>query len=695
MAIDLYQPCPCGSGKKFKWCCQPVYVQIDKAFQQDAKGQHETALRMMDEVCAEHSGNPEVWGRKAQLLYQMDRVEDAENALQKAFDINSNYPFGQYLRGRFRHFEGEIPGALLLFRKAVEAYDPAAHTILAQIYSLITECELKLNRPVAARAAMEMAAKQEPANPDYKAGIEEVFGAKSRFPEVARKEYSYLKLADNAPAQRQAAWQGALQTAAIGKLGDALKAFEQLTAEDGEDAAVWFNLGLTKAWLGDNTGALGALDRSVQLDHDEERAAGTWALAEVLLCGHGLEDKADFVEHSAVFPIRNPEQLFQVLQRLQADHRLIGTQVRQEEGMLTGVMVEKVQALTAEHAASRLSRVGAYLLVVGDMLRLWNVNKLAFDAVVQELRQMTAGTLAEPHLRVGPANFADVLVEGLGFPSQAMDEAESSRRMRDFFQTFMEEKWIHRPLPSLSQVPPVDAVGHTTLRIKLKGLILFLADCAAAIGSTYDFERLRRKLGLLGDVGNGKPAVMRDFSAMGAAEMAALDLAALSDGELYQVFESALKLGAQEIAGKFAKAVFARPPQADKPDRYPLFNLLIQAALAEGNTDVALEYVNVGEQADREHNEGRRGNDYEQRRGQIYIKRGEISKAAEVFDRLIERAPNELRFRGSAAEAMLAAKQPAKALAFAEGGLKKSREQNNRDSEQYFMELSAASRKQA
>src|SRR2546429_222540 len=94
MAFDPYGPCPCGSGKKFKWCCQPVYVQIDKAFQQDEQGQHDTALRMMDEVCAEHSGNPEVWGRKAQLLYQMDRVEDAENALQKAFDINPNYPFG-------------------------------------------------------------------------------------------------------------------------------------------------------------------------------------------------------------------------------------------------------------------------------------------------------------------------------------------------------------------------------------------------------------------------------------------------------------------------------------------------------------------------------------------------------------------------------------------------------------------------
>src|SRR5262245_33390884 len=136
MAIDAYSPCPCGSGKKFKWCCQPIHVQIDRAFQQEADGQHEAALRLMDEVAAQNPANPEVYGRKAQLLYQNNRGEDAEATLQKAFDINPNYPFGHLLRGLFRQEEGEVPGALLLFRKASELYDPEAHDYLGRIYSL-------------------------------------------------------------------------------------------------------------------------------------------------------------------------------------------------------------------------------------------------------------------------------------------------------------------------------------------------------------------------------------------------------------------------------------------------------------------------------------------------------------------------------------------------------------------------------
>ena len=107
MATDLYSACPCGSGKKFKWCCQPIHVQIDKAFRQEAEGQHEAALRTMDEVIAANPANPEAYGRKAQLLYDLDRSDEAEATLQKALDINPNYPFGNLATcaGQFESIE--------------------------------------------------------------------------------------------------------------------------------------------------------------------------------------------------------------------------------------------------------------------------------------------------------------------------------------------------------------------------------------------------------------------------------------------------------------------------------------------------------------------------------------------------------------------------------------------------------------
>ena len=55
---------------------------------------------------------------------------------------------------------------------------------------------------------------------------------------------------------------------------------------------------------------------------------------------------------------------------------------------------------------------------------------------------------------------------------------------------------MHRPLKSLSQVPPIDAAGHAGLKKKLSGVIQFLQECAAMTHYPCDFDRLRRKLGL-------------------------------------------------------------------------------------------------------------------------------------------------------------------------------------------------------
>jgi predicted Zn-dependent protease len=121
---------------------------------------------------------------------------------------------------------------------------------------------------------------------------------------------------------------------------------------------------------------------------------------------------------------------------------------------------------------------------------------------------------------------------------------------------------------------------------------------------------------------------------------------------------------------------------------------LIQLALNQGDWDAALDQVNEGEKDDCEHNQGRRRNDYELRRGQVYAKQGSVDQAQDVFDKLIARVPSELKLRVSAAEALLSAKQPGHALKIAEAGLAEARKQNSRDLEGAFLELAEAARRQ-
>jgi tetratricopeptide (TPR) repeat protein len=692
MAVDPYAPCPCGSGKKFKWCCQPIHTELTQVFEQASEGQVDTALRLMEEVVARHPTNPEVLGRKADLLAQLGRLEEAEATLQQALDLDPKYPFGHYLRGRFRHDEGEFHGALLLYRKAVELCDPEAHSILADSWTAVVDCEMQLNRPVAARAALRLAIRHDPQNQQLRQGFDQLFGEQTLLPQSARREYTFLGPPADAPAERRAAWESALSGAATGKLSDALSAFERLTGADENDAPAWYNLGLTRAWGGDNARAVEALDRYVALEADEQKAGDAWALAEVLRCGRGMEGQTDYHQHSTLFQLRDPQRLLRQLGTWEQERRLINPRIDQQQGVLTGILVQRVTGLTPEHAAQQSPRLAANLILAGDLLRLWHVAREPLDGIAQELSAAVGPALSEPHAHESAPGFPYILSEALVFPVGAPDQATAEARMREGAERYFEDVWIHRPRVALQGVPPVDAAGHGTLRKKVRGVLQFLQECAALVGLPYDFDRLRRRLGVLeGAPGTG---AAQDIGALGAADLAGLATESLDHEQLEQAYQSALQLDARELAGRFARALVERPPVAERPDRYTWFNYLVNQAQGEGNLDAALDYLNQGEKADCEHNEGRRRNDYELRRAQLHARRGEMDQAHEVFERLIQRVPGELRYRATAAEAMLTARQGQRALVFAEGGLASARQQNNRDSEEHFLELVAAAKKQ-
>jgi tetratricopeptide (TPR) repeat protein len=698
MALDPYSSCPCGSGKKFKWCCQPIHVAIGRAFEQDGDGQHELALRLMDEIVAAHPSNPEAWGRKAQLLYQNDRLEDAESALQKAFDLNPNYPAGHYLRGLFRYNEGEIAGALLLFRKAADAYDPKSLDLLADVYALIADCELKLNRPVAGRAAIQIAFRCEPSDTEVRGAFDNLFGPESRLPESARKEYRFLQPAADAGESGRTAWNTALSGTATGRLGDAVRAFETLVQADDDDGPAWYNLALARAWAGDNPGAVEAIERYLGLEPNEELAGSAWALAEVLRCGDGMQERSDYLEYSAIYQVRDPRPMIGTLQEWQKAQRLVVIQAEEQGTSLTALVLEAPSGLiTTASVAPQVLRMGAYLVLAGNYLRLSCANREWLAGVQREIQEKVGPALSEAHERIGPPRFSDIVVGAVRFPVGVTDLAQAERLNVEHAAKYFEESWVHQPLRSLGGTSPLDAADHSLLRKKLRGVVQFLQECAAGGAiQAYDFGRLRRKLGLLegAPAGQAKAETVVEITAMSAAELSGLEQESLSEQQLESAYQAAQKLDAHDLARRFAQALIARPPSADRPDRFAWYSYLVQRALVEGRMDDALAYVSEGERTDGETNEGKRRNEYELRRGQVHAKRGEADQAGDVFQRLIERVSGHPRYHGSAAEAMLSLKQPAKALRFAEDGLTKARQQNDRDSEAYLMELVAAAKRQ-
>ncbi len=741
MASDPYASCPCGSGKKFKWCCQPIAEQVDKAFELQHLGQHDTAIRTMVDLTKAHAANPEVWGRYAQLLHLNQKGDEAEAALEKAFAINPNYPFGHLLRGLFRQAEGEIIGALALFRRASELYAPDAREPRAFLFEQIGDIELRRNHVVASRWALHQCLVVRPDHSEMREVFDSLFGDQSRLPEAARREYKLIPAGPSRPA----AWGDAVVAAASGRLTEAQNAFVQLASAPAvaADPAVWYNLGVIRAWSGDSKGAIAALDQYVAREPDEAAAADAGALIEVQRMGSDSEDIADYHETRVFFRLKRREPMVNLLQQWEHAGRLVGLRTNPDEGTLTGLVLEEVTTLIGA-AAPLAAPLAAYLLITGDVLSLWHSNADKLAKTVDEVKAKLGENLGESRTLTSLAQFGDIVLDAMLFPvanapNDELRAAEISLKMRERAEQYFESEWPHRPLKALDNVAPIDAAGSSKLRRKLLGVIRFLEQCTAGGSprisrngvveqiSLYDFNRLRHRLGVdtpatappeippvpvVATAAAAAPIVggpaaapaaapadtpapkALDIGAMSAADLAALDVDQLTNEQLERAYRSSLQLDARELAGKFAQSLVGRPADPSRPDLYPYFLHLIQQAQLDAAWDRALGHVEAGQAADAARNEGRRTNEFELWRARILAKKGDADGAAEVFTKLIDRAPDELKIRGTAAEAMLGRGQGKRALAFAEAGLAAARAKNNRDMEAYFTELVAAAKKQ-
>jgi tetratricopeptide (TPR) repeat protein len=688
MPVDNYAPCPCGSGKKFKWCCQPFYGEIEKAFQQQQNQQADAALRTMEELTQKFPENPEVWGRRAELLWENGQLELAEHSVDKALELNANYPFGLFLRGMFRHEEGQPHGALLLYRKAAALCDPETRGMLGEIHMNIGQCESMINHPIAAIAAYEIARLCLPQNEDVQGWLD-AQREPGRFPSLVTQPRSFKKPSVQTDS---GSWARALASAQTGKLSDAAAAYEKLTREFPEEPAAWHNLGLARAWLGENPAAVEAFGKYLELEADEEQASDAWAFAEALRLGPEMIDSCDYLEHGAYFQIRDARV---VAQALNDDKRFVD--LHQAQGVVGGSLIDRDMPAVHENLALfELPQVIAYVVIIGTQeLRLLHQDPNTLEKGQRVVQELMGPALGEMRLDKRPTAFQQLASNlfRIRLP-QGVGEEHGRRLILGELERHFEEHWIQRPLKSLNGIRPIDAAGHQGLRKKLLGVVKFQEEIVRLLPFPYNFNRLRTKLGLpmtAQPAPAAAAAVSRDLSALGAAELAGLKADELKDEELLVAFQTALRLDAEDLAEHFAQILTERP--GGPADRYQVFQHLIRAAAERNDFPQAQGWVDAGLQYDCEHNEGRRRNDYELRRARLYLESKEPEQAFVAFRALVERTPSNLDALGAAAEAMLSVKERARAVQFAELGLNQAKQKGDRDRIGYFQELLVAAKR--
>ena len=368
MPLSPYANCPCGSGKQFKWCCQPYFGFVEKAILQEEKGQHGAADQTLDQLIQKFPQVPQAWGYCAEFLLTNGRADEAESAIQKAMDLDPNFAFGFWLRGLMRLNEGESQGALTLFRKTADLLHPNANDLQSQVHARIAELEMAFNRPVAARAAADFACTSRPQLQELRGGCGQSFRRSSGPPESARRAYSL-----RSPPET---WTDSGRPK--GKQGDHLKA-------EPREPAAWFNLRLSLTpGLEAISRVFGALltvhciwNRRATCSGDGGfvRSATLWPRARTArrLCAatrsHGK--------------LRDAEVFSKLLSEWLGFHRLVVLHTDEKEHVLSGLILESTPDLGSA-AGTPLARLQSYLLIDRADVRLWASSRSRLDEVVAE-----------------------------------------------------------------------------------------------------------------------------------------------------------------------------------------------------------------------------------------------------------------------------------------------------------------------
>jgi tetratricopeptide (TPR) repeat protein len=692
MALDPYSPCPCGSGKKLKWCCAPIFDEIAAAYEMHYNQQHEQAIAKLDDLARQHPQNAEILGRKADILFELGDFAETEKVLDRIQEVNPNYAYGYYLRGAIRHEEGEYTGALLLYRKAAELSDPADGVRMSQYYVSIGQAEIIHQRPLAGYAALEIAHRLLPASKNVQDYMAQAFGPQSQFPDVVCHPQELKPLPKSVGKDVKQAWEHAVAVGMNGKLTDAVKAFTALTEKHPDLPEAQYNLGLFLAWLGQSKEALAALETYVGLEQNEEAAIAAVPLLEALRMDRSMAEQSDWTEAAVVYRILDPRAVGEVLQN---DPHLVD--VRADGGLAVGAFLDRPLPPASEHLALfELPHLAGFMVLMGGGLNLMNTDAGQLHGLRQRLEGQLGQVLewvSEDRRVISFPRLVDYLLN-IRLPPGIGPERGSELVKSHLTQQF-EEVWARRQLKSLGGNTPLDAAAHPSLRRKVLGLIRFLEDVCNSFRSEfpYDFDRLRHKLGLPTSKPMAAKAAKRDILALSAPELATLDATTLSDAEVQQAYQAAVRLDANLIAARFAENLIARPVAEGGADRYPLFQHLIQTSLQEGEGTKAKEWLDAGLQHDCKHNEGRRRNDYELARARIHMTLKEPQEACAAYQQLTQRVPSNLDYFGKAAEAMLSAGLKDKAAQFAEQGLQRAKTSSSRDHARYFEDLLAAAKR--
>lgn len=281
MPLDAYAPCPCGSGKKLKFCCLAISSDMEKIEKLIDNHQPRMALQSLEKVAKKHGDNPWVVTRQAASLLSDDRAPEAKTVLLTFLRNKPDHPSANALYAMATLQADGLPEARKAIRRAFRFSIAAEPIIVAGLAEYMAEYHWQLDQFMAARQHMVMALQLGNEN-QHREVLDHLmeFDTDGTVPFSFRGGQSIPPYTPPEAAAEKVT--KAQRLASVGCWGEAAAQLAEVTEIDPNSSALWRLVGLFQAWDGNEAAAAVALHKSAELETDFDVAVETETLAQEL-----------------------------------------------------------------------------------------------------------------------------------------------------------------------------------------------------------------------------------------------------------------------------------------------------------------------------------------------------------------------------------------------------------------------------
>jgi tetratricopeptide (TPR) repeat protein len=636
MAVDPYAMCPCGSGKKLKFCCSDLVGEIEKIHRMIEGEQPRAALRHVEQTLATHPGRASLLDLKATLEMSLGEMEAARKTVEQFVAANRDSATAHACEAILLAEEDKPREAVESLQRALALVEREMPLRVFEALGAVGGALLEAGHILGAQAHLWLHAALAPKDDRRSREVLAALNHYSGLPLLLRDQLRFRPWPADVPWKAEA--EKATRLADNGKWRAAVEAVDQLGGRYGADPTLVFNRALLGGWLADDRSLVAGLHAFAQMDVPLDDAVDAEAIAQ-LLDTDQKEARLDSIIQT--FEIRDLDAL---AARLSSNPRVQSFEMNPEmfaqrdqpRPRFTYVLLDRPMPSSSEGLTrDAVPRLAGIIAVYGrqtdraEQLELSIDKGPAFDAAIVALKVIggdALGDLTEEKV-IGSVSPTDQTLNWRWHMPRDISPEVRRKLIEEERRVAIVERWPTLPQPVLQGKSAIEAAADPELRIPLMAHLLILEQATGTEHDAAAIAELRDKLKLpqpatiepAGQPMNGLPLVRAPR----------LNVEALSDDDLVILYRRSILVGAGAATVLLAREAVRRPSVTD---RIPPADAYQRMIAVERDPKRALELIDAA----RKHSQsvGQSTATWDLAELELHITSGNVDEAKDMLARI-------------------------------------------------------------